>query len=97
MPLCGATESRLKGCKFAPDEESLTIFGDYQRAGKPIDVESPISDALDIPNIPVSLAGSGQPPLAFVDISIERIDNITVDKQDETFKHGTEGYEEQNL
>jgi hypothetical protein len=41
----------------------------------------------------VPLAGSGQPPLDFVDISTERIDNITVGNLDETLKHGTEGYE----
>jgi hypothetical protein len=38
----------------------------------------------------VPLAGSGQPPLDFVDISTERIDNITVGNLDETLKHGTE-------
>jgi hypothetical protein len=36
------------------------------------------------------------PPLDFVDISIERVDNITVDKQDETLGHGTEGYEDRS-
>jgi hypothetical protein len=35
-------------------------------------------------------------PFRFVDASIERIDNITVDKQDETLGHGTEGHEDRS-
>jgi hypothetical protein len=80
--LCVTTGSRPKVCKVPSNEGSSDIFRDYRCADKPINAETRMYQCL--------LQG---PSLNFVDISIERVDSITEDKQDETLVHGTEGYE----
>ncbi|XP_063934223.1 uncharacterized protein LOC135146010 isoform X2 [Zophobas morio] len=76
--LCGTTGLRPKGLQGSSNEGPLNIFRDCQCADRPINAETRMSQCL--------LQG---PSSNFVDISIERVDSITVDKQDETLVHGT--------
>jgi hypothetical protein len=59
--LCNAAGSRAKICKIASNEEPLDICSDYQWADKPTNVESPISDTLNIPKVLEPFVRSGQP------------------------------------
>jgi hypothetical protein len=89
--LCDATGSRAKAFKIVSNEEHLDIFKSCQCADKPTNIESSISNALDIPNVlePFFLQEVDN-PFRF-SLSQGKSYNITVNKQNETLGHGTEG------